>query len=59
MSVSNSGTVSNQFATVDALQNGVATVTVADAGSLWSNARRCWSGRKAGRAAYRSWLAGM
>ncbi len=49
LSVSNSGTVSNQFATVDALQNGVATVTVADAGSLWSNRAALLVGSEGGQ----------
>lgn len=37
LSISSTGTVSNQFATVAAQQNGAAKVTVSDVGSLWSN----------------------
>lgn len=37
LSISSNGTVSNQFATVAAQQNGAAKVTVSDVGSLWSN----------------------
>ncbi len=37
LNILNSGTVSNQFAMVNAQQNGVATVTISDVGSLWSN----------------------
>ncbi|HEY9275528.1 autotransporter-associated beta strand repeat-containing protein, partial [Achromobacter sp.] len=37
LSIFSSGTVSNQFATVDAQQNDAAKVTVSDVGSLWSN----------------------
>ncbi|MCW0209682.1 MAG: ESPR-type extended signal peptide-containing protein, partial [Achromobacter sp.] len=37
LSIFSSGTVSNQFGTVDAQQNGVAKVTVSHLGSLWVN----------------------
>ncbi|MGO3892243.1 MAG: autotransporter domain-containing protein [Paenalcaligenes sp.] len=49
LSISNSGTVSNQFATVDALQNGVATVTISDVGSLWSNRAALLVGSEGGQ----------
>lgn len=49
LSISSSGTVSNQFATVDAQQNDAAKVTVSGVGSLWSNRAVLLVGSEGGR----------
>ncbi|PTN51939.1 hypothetical protein DAI43_07005 [Achromobacter xylosoxidans] len=49
LSIFSSGTVSNQFATVDARQNDAAKVTVSDVGSLWSNRAVLLVGSEGGR----------
>lgn len=51
LSIFYQGTVSNQFATVDAQQNGVATVTVSDVGALWNNRAALLVGSEGGRGA--------
>lgn len=51
LSVANSGTVSNQFATVDAQGNGTASVAIADAGSRWVNRAALLVGSEGGRGA--------
>lgn len=43
------GTVSNHFATVDARQNGAATVTVSDVGALWNNRAALLVGSEGGK----------
>ncbi|WP_242702651.1 MULTISPECIES: autotransporter domain-containing protein [Achromobacter] len=49
LSIFSSGTVSNQFATVDAQQNDAAKVTVSGVGSLWSNRAVLLVGSEGGR----------
>lgn len=51
LSIFYQGTVSNQFATVDAQQNGVATVTVSDVGTLWNNRAALLVGSEGGKGA--------
>ena len=51
LSISNSGTVSNQFATVDAKQQGTAGVAISDAGSRWVNSAALLVGSEGGRGA--------
>ncbi|WP_229728990.1 autotransporter domain-containing protein [Oxalicibacterium flavum] len=51
LSIFYQGTVSNQFATVDAQRNGAATVTVSDLGALWNNRAALLVGSEGGRGA--------
>ena len=51
LSISNSGTVSNQFAMVDARSNGTASVAISDAGSRWVNRETLLVGSEGGRGA--------
>lgn len=51
LSIFNSGTVSNQFATVDAQWNDTASVAISDAGSRWVNREALLVGAKGGRGA--------
>ncbi|WYX22781.1 ESPR-type extended signal peptide-containing protein [Achromobacter xylosoxidans] len=51
LSIFNSGTVSNQFATVDAQRNDTASVAISDAGSRWVNRAALLVGSEGGRGA--------
>ena len=51
LSIFYQGTVSNQFATVDAQQNGAATVAVSDMGALWNNRAALQVGSEGGKGA--------
>lgn len=51
LSIFNSGTVSNQFATVDAQRNDAARVAVSDAGTRWVNRGALLVGSEGGRGA--------
>ncbi|MCZ8390500.1 autotransporter domain-containing protein [Achromobacter xylosoxidans] len=51
LSIFNSGTVSNQFATVDAQRNDTASVAISDGGSRWVNRAALLVGSEGGRGA--------